>query len=502
MVNRYSQMREKNMVLVVDDEYSNRLLLEELLFDYSVMTASGGVEMWECMLTAVPDIILMDVMMPEEDGFSLAQKIGADPKYRHIPIIFVTAKITGKDVEKGFDLGGYDYIKKPFNQLELETRIKVALEKSRTERGLVQKSLTADKILNLISDGIFTLDATGAVQTNNPAFLSLAGRPNEQITGKNIEYIFACPGFTDSLSLAGAIPLQTDISLPDGQIVPVSISHSANIDENGTVLGWVCVVRDISMQKLTEQKLIDAKEKAEQADRLKSAFLANMSHEIRTPMNSIVGFSELLEDEDIKDEERTEYISIIQKNSDKLLNFIDNLLDISIIEAGQIQISKLDCPINQILDELLASFTIIKNKMGKQNLKIELEKAISDDGFIIITDSYRFQQILMNLIGNAIKFTKVGSIHFGYEKLMLDGRHFLRFFVKDTGVGIPEDKLDYIFDRFGQIENEGIENNSGSGLGLAISKNLAELLGGELTVTSDYATGTTFTFDLPLIRKE
>ncbi len=494
-------MKNKNLVLVVDDEYSNRLLLEELLFEYDVTTAAGGTEMWKCMLNAVPDIILMDVMMPEEDGFSLAQKIGADPRYRHIPIIFVTAKITGKDVEKGFDLGGYDYIKKPFNQLELETRIKVALEKNRTERGLVQKALTADKILTLMSDGIVTLDAAGIILTTNPAFVALAGRANEMLTGKDIESIVNCPGFVLELQASASMPIETTIRKPNGLVVPVTISHSANADDSGSILGWVCAIHDISVQKLTEQKLIDAKEKAEQADRLKSVFLANMSHEIRTPMNSIVGFSELLEDDDISDDERTEYISIIQKNSDKLLNFIDNLLDISIIEAGQIQISKLDCPINQILDELLASFTIIKNKMGKPQLKLELEKAIADDSFIIITDSYRFQQILMNLIGNAIKFTKDGRIVFGYDKLLIDGKHILRFYVKDTGVGIPGDKLEYIFDRFGQIENEGIENNSGSGLGLAISKNLAELLGGDLSVASEYGKGTVFTFDLPLVRK-
>lgn len=352
-----------------------------------------------------------------------------------------------------------------------------------------------------MSDGIVTLDAAGIILTTNPAFVALAGRANEMLTGKDIESIVNCPGFVLELQASASMPIETTIRKPNGLVVPVTISHSANADDSGSILGWVCAIHDISVQKLTEQKLIDAKEKAEQADRLKSVFLANMSHEIRTPMNSIVGFSELLEDDDISDDERTEYISIIQKNSDKLLNFIDNLLDISIIEAGQIQISKLDCPINQILDELLASFTIIKNKMGKPQLKLELEKAIADDSFIIITDSYRFQQILMNLIGNAIKFTKDGRIVFGYDKLLIDGKHILRFYVKDTGVGIPGDKLEYIFDRFGQIENEGIENNSGSGLGLAISKNLAELLGGDLSVASEYGKGTVFTFDLPLVRK-
>lgn len=491
-------MRDKDLILVIDDEYSNRLLLEELLFEYQVVTASGGKEMWECIEEEVPDLILMDVMMPEEDGFSLAEKISRDAKLKHIPIIFVTAKITGKDVEKGFDLGGYDYIKKPFNQLELETRIKKALEKKRVEKGLLRKSLTADKTLSLMSDGVVTLDEEGIIQTANPAFLKLSGLTAIDVEGTNIAGLLLDNTFMASIGQSSEKPVEAAIAKSAEESIPVTISNSPITDDAGEIIGWVCVLHDISMQKMTEQKLIDAKEKAEQADKLKSVFLANMSHEIRTPMNSIVGFSELLDDDDLEESEREEYISIIQKNSDKLLNFIDNLLDISTIEAGQITISKLDCPINQILDELYASFTIIKNKMGKENVKLVLEKAVNNRDFSIRTDSYRFQQILMNLINNALKFTKEGTVLFGYEKLLRGDKHILSFYVKDTGVGIPDDKLGFIFDRFGQIENEGIVNNSGSGLGLAISKNLAELLGGELLVTSEYGKGTSFVFNLPL----
>jgi PAS domain S-box-containing protein len=492
-------MEDKDFILVVDDEYSNRLLLEELLFEYHVESASGGNEMWRAMDAKTPQLILMDVMMPEEDGFSLAEKISKDPRYKHVPIIFVTAKITGKDVEKGFDLGGYDYIKKPFNQLELETRVRKTLEKTKIEKGLLRKSITADKILNLMYDGVVTLDAKGLIISTNSAFEKLTQKPKAELEGRNIESLLQGEGFMYCIATSGEKPVETSLLSPDGTAIPAAMSNSPIIGDAGEIIGWVCVVHDISMHKLTEQKLIDAKDKAEQADRLKSVFLANMSHEIRTPMNSIVGFSELLEDEELNNEERAEYISIIQKNSDKLLNFIDNLLDISTIEAGQIQINPNNCLINPILDELLASFTIIKNKMGKQAVKLELEKAVADEDFYIITDNYRFQQILMNLIANALKFTKEGKIIFGYERFRAqDGEHKLRFFVKDSGVGIPTDKQDVIFDRFGRIDNEGIENNSGSGLGLAISKNLAELLGGGLHLDSELGKGTMFWFDLPM----
>lgn len=485
-----------DFILVVDDEYSNRLLLEELLSEYSVKCADGGSEMWQILEKGTPALILMDVMMPEEDGFTLARNLAGHQKFKDIPLIFVTAKVTGEDVEKGFDLGGYDYIKKPFNQLELESRVRKALEKKKTERTLKGKVITSEKILQTMTEGILTLDTDGTILDINPGTESLLGYSAFEMKGKSVNEFCRTKNFTDYLSTDKNVSRkELELLTKVGLAVPIIASNTAIYDDSDNTYGWVSVLHDISAQKETERRLVEAKEKAEQADKLKSAFIANMSHEIRTPMNSIVGFSELLEDPEIEVEERLEYVGIIQKNSDKLLNFIDNLLDISIIEAGQIQIVEGKTHINQVLDELLASFIIIKNKQDKRHIELKLSKEVLDDNFTVITDTYRFQQILMNLLGNAIKFTKEGYIEFGYMKSIAEKT--ITFYVKDTGIGIPSDKLDIIFDRFGQVSNTDVQNFGGTGLGLAISRQLASLMKGELSVESEVGVGSTFYLKLP-----
>lgn len=488
-------MENKDLILIVDDEYSNRLLLEELLSEYNVACAEGAEEMWEVLHSQKPSLILMDVMMPDEDGFSLAKKINADPKYKDIPIIFVTAKVTGKDVETGFELGGYDYIKKPFNQLELESRIKKVLTKSKSEKILTTKVFTAEKILKTMSDGILVIDTNGTVLDINQATTDMLEYEKEEIVGKDANEFSLNKDFKPYAETTSETQnIETVLVAKNGMQIPVIAANSAVTDDSGNINAWVSVIHDISVQKETEQKLIHAKEKAEQADKLKSAFVANMSHEIRTPMNSIIGFSELLDDPELTEDEKIEYIGIIQKNGDKLLNFIDNLLDISIIEAGQISINKSDCYVNQILSELHSSFTIIKKKKEKEDVDLILSPDNSDLDFKIQTDIYRFQQILMNLLGNSIKFTHKGQIEFGYTV----NDDTIEFFVSDTGIGIPDDMLEIIFDRFRQVQNNETTNISGTGLGLAISKNLSELLGGTLSVESEYGRGTSFYLKLPL----
>lgn len=232
--------------------------------------------------------------------------------------------------------------------------------------------------------------------------------------------------------------------------------------------------------------LKEAKLKAEESDKLKSSFLANMSHEIRTPMNGIMGFANLLLEE-VEDPEHKGYLEIISKSADRLLATINDVLDISRIEAGQVVISKSVFNLNELLTELHGFF-----KANTTKLDLRISCGVPE-AFIVNTDKVKLNQILTNLIGNAIKFTKEGYVEIGYTT----GIDNFTIFVKDTGIGIPEDKLQVVFDRFVQAHSTSENEFEGTGLGLSISKLFAEILGGHLWVESKVGEGSTFFLTLP-----
>ena len=241
---------------------------------------------------------------------------------------------------------------------------------------------------------------------------------------------------------------------------------------------------DITDQKILERKLRLAKEEAEESNRIKSAFLANMSHEIRTPLNAIVGFSSILA-EDVSEEERTEYLSIISKNNDILLQLINDILDLSKIEAGTLEYVYANIDVNKMLSEIEQAA-----RMRQTNANVAICAVTPLEGLLLYTDQRRVTQVLNNFISNTMKFTNTGSITFGYEEPK-DG--YIRFFVTDTGTGIPPEKVADIFNRFVKLDSF----KQGTGLGLAISQNIVKELKGEIGVASELGKGSTFWFTLP-----
>jgi len=254
--------------------------------------------------------------------------------------------------------------------------------------------------------------------------------------------------------------------------------------------------RNITDRKIAEEKLKNAKEKAEKSDRLKSAFLANMSHEIRTPMNAITGFTNLLINSEITYDEKQEINDLIKASSNDLLNLINDIIDISKIEADELTINKSLHFVNEILSDMYKLFSQdINLKIKHLNLKLEFDPNTAT--IAIYTDYARFRQIMNNLLNNAIKFTEVGEISFGYNQINVGNRKLLRFFVKDTGIGIQKDNLNAIFDRFNRLNDDRIKIYKGTGLGLAISKKLVNMLGGEIGVDSEDSVGSEFYFTIP-----
>ncbi|EGF49567.1 PAS domain S-box-containing protein [Bacteroides clarus YIT 12056] len=253
--------------------------------------------------------------------------------------------------------------------------------------------------------------------------------------------------------------------------------------ENG-VIELIGINYDITELKETESKLIDAKEKAETADRLKSAFLANMSHEIRTPLNAIVGFSSLLVQEE-NPEEREQYMAIVEENNELLLQLISDILDLSKMEAGTFDFVERELDVNLLCEDMVR---VMKLK-AKPGVEVVFDRHLPE--CVIASDRNRLNQVIANFINNAIKFTAIGSIRLGYDRI--DAGH-LRFYVADTGIGIMQEKQAEIFDRFVKL-NSFVH---GTGLGLSISKSIVEQLGGTIGVESEPGKGACFWFTLPI----
>ena len=245
--------------------------------------------------------------------------------------------------------------------------------------------------------------------------------------------------------------------------------------------------------------LVRAKERAEESDRLKTAFLANMSHEIRTPMNGIIGFSQILSEKTFSQEKQQEFLDIIHSRSKHLLQIINDIVDISKIEANQLKIEYSEFNLNQLLFELYNTYKNELEYQDKPDLKISLQKALADDNSNIYSDELRLKQILTNLLGNSLKFTEHGKVEFGYE---VNDTEELLFYVQDTGIGIPEDKQNAIFKRFMQADSASGRQYGGTGLGLSISANLVEMLGGDIWLHSEEGEGTTFYFTVPIQKME
>ncbi|MFW5819928.1 MAG: ATP-binding protein [Bacteroidota bacterium] len=357
-----------------------------------------------------------------------------------------------------------------------------------------------ESILSSISDAIIILDFAGKFLYLNKRAQELFNIEEKQVS----EYILSdilseresgkqLSVFLNDLIRNGKETFELSVHQPgNDKDFPVHVSVNQSL-WNG-IPSLVTVVRDFTERKKFEQALIKAKEKAEESDRLKSAFLANMSHEIRTPMNGILGFTDLLKDTELGNEERARYIEIIEKSGDRLLNLINDIIDISKIEAGLMKVKSELININNQIKYLHDFFS---QEAIKKGLELKVHVDMPDEKAFMNADNTKLFAILSNLTKNALKCTFEGSIEIGYNLKAETNPVMLEFYVRDTGIGIPEDRHNAIFERFIQADIEDRDALQGAGLGLAISKAYVELLGGEIWLESIPGHGSTFYFTIP-----
>ena len=529
-------------ILAIDDINDNLISLKAIINDafpdsffFSALNGSKGIEL---AISEDPDIILLDIIMPEMDGFEVCRMLKLDQRVCEIPVVFLTA-IKGNKVNriKALDAGAEGFLSKPIDEIELIAQIRAmvkikAANKQKHDEKIRLKKLVAERTqklelsqiatLNLLEElkaenevrrrtevalreseerfvnlfqraplGYQSLDSNGYFVEVNEAWLSTLGYLREEVIGKWFGD-FLAPEFAEAFrtrfpifKAQGKIHSEFEMIHKNGDIRFIAFEGRIGHKKDGSFEKTHCILQDITERKKIESELIAAKEKAEESDRLKSAFLANMSHEIRTPLNSIIGFSDLMLDPDYDTSQYVKFAKLINASGNNLLAIISDIMDISKIEAGQVNIKKQLHSANKLISDIQGEFAF---KAMEKGIELRIELSNPNDEIFIESDENRLRQILVNFVGNAIKFTEKGFIVIGIEIV----GDYVQFYVKDTGIGIPKEFHEQIFERFRQVETGNTRKYGGNGLGLPISKSLVELLGGSIWMESEHGKGSTF----------
>jgi len=486
-------------ILIVDDREENIVALEALLKrdDIRIFSTTSPNEALKIAWDTHIAIALIDVQMPEMDGFELVEMLKSNPRTRDIMVIFVTAiSKEAKYAVKGLGTGAIDYLYKPLDPYITSAKVDsfVHLARSQAEIRLKNEELQNFAIVVKNSaDIICSVDAQNLRISNiNPAVETIMGFKSAELLGKGIvnlavenqQVLFRKKLgeiIKDNLNFA-VFELQFETF--DKRVIWVECRasyHNKIIFLN---------ISDISPQKSYQEQLIKSKENAEYSKKVKETFLANMSHELRTPVNGIIGITNLLLRTELNEQQKN-MLNLLETSSKSLLGVINDVLDISKIEAGKFNIVRTP---NNIRELIRAAFDLLKFRADESNIEfiLEIEDNVPAN---LMVDSLRLNQILMNLLSNAIKFTERGYVKLKVSVLQKhNDKVKLKYSVEDSGIGVPADRLSKIFESFEQAEEDTVSKYGGTGLGLTIVKKLAELKGGELTVSSQLGKGSTFNF--------
>lgn len=412
----------------------------------------------------------------------------------------------GQKIIGVFAIQSYDkdtiYTKDDVQVLEfVSDQIALAIERKKDQEYLITTQARHASIIESSPDGLIVIEPDGIIREHNTSILEMLNIKAKTITNRNF-FDFITPGnvnkvknvLLQTLESGFRKNFETRIIRDDGTNFFAEVSFGLISDKSKQSASFVIIIKNISERKNYEVNLKIAKNKAEESDRLKTSFLSNMSHEIRTPMNAIIGFAELLSSRDASDEERKEFIEQINQGAETLMRLIDDIIDISKIEAGQLIIHNSMFNLSNLMNDLYRIFQKSLYNLDKSHIRFIEDNNNQDINISVYTDQLRLKQIFSNLLDNALKFTESGEIRYGVKHL---NKERITFYVKDTGIGIEKKKLKLIFERFRQGHETAVNFYSGTGLGLAISKNLTELMGGKISVHSVQGKGTEFIFTIP-----